>query len=102
MELTWEEKFDVLNGLCSHELCMRRPGNWYVSSGLNVGGDGFLTGEYGNGETPQQAILNHWDKYCVSLPADKFIIVDWAEETRRHVRWNGCRFVDVKQPLPKG
>lgn len=96
-KLTWEQKLDLLESLTEHSLKMRKPGDWYVSSSLEIGGNGLLCGSYGEGENPQQAVLNHWKIYCEDLAEGAYIVVDWAGSNRRQLRWNGYRFEEVSR-----
>ncbi len=78
--MNWEQKLAVLNALTETSLKMRKPGDWYVDAvGRNIGGDGFLTGTYGNGKTPQEAVEDDWRKIVEFLPSDKYIrIGGWS------------------------
>jgi len=47
--MTWEEKLQAIRSLDSEtHLRMRKPGDWYVASQIEVGGDGILSGAYGD------------------------------------------------------
>lgn len=98
--MTWEQKFEAIQALGSACLRMRSPGDWYVSqSGVEVRRGPFLESRYGNGVTPQAAVSDHWDKLTtLDLAGDEVIVLDAMRDTRRHVRWNGYRWVD--EPVP--
>ena len=97
--MTWEQKLAAMQAICDVSLRMRKPGDWYVAtSGRDVGGNGMLTGEYGNGETPVAAIEDDWDK-LTNLPDGLYIILE-AYGNRRAVRWNDYMWADVKEELP--
>lgn len=94
--MEWE---DLLQALCALDrdtcLRMRKPGDWYVSHHIEVGGDGCLSGIYGNGASPELAVLDDWAKLVTSLRPDRFLVIDAMRDTRRQVRWNGYMWEDV-------
>lgn len=93
--MTWEEKLEALKGLSPTVLVMRKPGDWYVSAtGRNIGGDGFLTSAYGNGQTPQQAVENDWKEMTEKVPLEKYIVVTRSGE-RHHFRWRGYMWEEL-------
>ncbi len=96
MTMTWEEKLQALQALCETVLIMRKPGNWYVSaSGRSIAGDGFLTGSYGNGATPEEAVEDDWNIFVVNLPLDRYINVSsYSAGKEKNVRWNGFMWAD--------
>jgi len=47
----------------------------------DVGGDGMLRGEYGNGETPEQAIADYAPRI-----SEKTLIIDAMRPTRREIK----------------
>lgn len=104
--MNWEQKLNAMIALCGWSavsLKMREPGNWYVEViGRNIGGGGFLRGEYGEGRTPQEAVEDDWRRLVDELPEDRVIVVSRrsTEETERRVRWNGYMWADV--PREKG
>jgi hypothetical protein len=77
-------------GVC---LRMRKPGDWYVDCGIEVGGSGVLVGTCGNGKTPFAAINDTFSQ-LINLPADRYIVVD-RNGMRRHYRWNDFMWSDV-------
>lgn len=83
--MNWEQKFDALNALCEHTLCMRKPGDWYVSSNLTTREGGVNIGTYGNGSSPDEAVNNHWDIYTNIILGEQYISV--GDGT--HAYWNG-------------
>jgi hypothetical protein len=94
--MTWEEKFDAMNALVPCVLIMRKPGDWYVSAaGRNVAGDGFLRGIYGEGTTPEVAVLNDWDLVVDALPDDCYLAIQRPGFEPREVRWNGYMWRDI-------
>lgn len=98
--MTWEEKLSALQALDSDaSVRMRGPGNWYVSWRPSVKQDCFLVGEYGNGNSPQAAVEDHWNK-LTNLPADQYLVLD-NYRGRRSVRWNGFMWQDVEPFVPR-
>ena len=62
-ELSWEQKLQALQALAEYPentaVRMRKPGDWYCSvSGIEVKNGHSLTGKYGNGDTPEEAVSN--------------------------------------------
>lgn len=94
--MTWEQKLQAIQALNETSLHMRKPGDWYVRCGMEVGADNscVLIGRYGNGNTPQEAVEDHWKIYTDLLKLDEYCVVGCAEN-RRHVRWNGFMWNDV-------
>lgn len=85
----WEQKFQVMQSLCSHSLKMRGPGDWYVeSTGIEIKDGPILESSYGNGKTPQEAIENHYEIYTsVKLP--KTVVVNAHTSKRKEYIWTG-------------
>ncbi len=93
--MTWEQKFAALKTLAPAWLEMRKPGDWYVNArGRYIGGDGLLTGSYGNGRSPQAAVEDDWRQLVDMLPSDRFIVVTNGG-ARRHFRWSGFMWTEV-------
>lgn len=99
--MDWQQKAEALNALAQINIRMRKAGDWYVQQSIEVKkqGSGMLSGQYGNGETPEAAIENHWGKLCEHLPVDSYIVIDAMCNTRRHVRWNGYMWLEL--PIEK-
>ncbi len=94
--MTWEEKFEAMKALLGGNISlrMRKPGDWYVeASGRHVGGDGVLSGNYGNGSTPEEAVLQDWEKNVTNLPNDKYVVLSYPNigptDPKKYYRWNG-------------
>jgi hypothetical protein len=99
MELTWEQKAEALNALAEIEIHMRRPGNWYVHQGVEIKKGGILHGQYGNGVTPEAAILDHWHVLVEQVDLPDYLVVNaYGGDRRRAVFWNGYRWADVAEP----
>jgi hypothetical protein len=71
--MDWQQKLAAIKAFAGDDvsLCMRSPGNWYVSVSMYIGGDGFLRGSYGNGCTPEEAVDAHWKIYS-TLPPESY------------------------------
>lgn len=93
--MNWEQKLQALQALCDVSLKMRKPGDWYVSSNMSIAGDGFLRSNYGNGQTPESAVNNHWENYTTLLSPESYIAVNQTFGPRKQVRWNGFMWEDV-------
>lgn len=89
IESSWQEKAEALNALAELDIKMRAAGDWYIHQDTEVGGDGMLTGTYGNGASPADAINDHWRVLVDELPLDKYIVVSAWSDGRKHFRWNG-------------
>lgn len=74
---------------------------WYVSQKVDVKEGSCLLGTYGNGNTPEEAIEDHWKVLVLDLPRDEYLIVNSGLENRRAVRWNGFMWADVPEPERK-
>ena len=94
--MDWQQKAAALDALHKIELHIRKPGDWYVHHGVEIGGDGLLIGSYGNGATPEEAVEDHWRKLCDELPVGRYIVVNAMNNRRRHVRWNGYMWCDLE------
>ena len=99
-ELSWEQKLSALQVLGDTALRMRKPGNWYVDSHTEVGGDGFLSGKYGNGATPQLAVLDHWRQLVDELDP-KLYVVARPGGVEAGYRWSGFMWIVVKDRVVK-
>jgi hypothetical protein len=103
--MDWQHKAAALAGLCEFSIKFREaqwriggPEPWYISQGIEVANGRFLTGTYGNGYTPQEAIENHWKVLVDELPAGEWLVIRAMSEDRRAVRWNGFMWADHPEP----
>jgi hypothetical protein len=88
--MDWQQQFAAIQAFCGHfdvSLRMRKPGDWYVSSNMGIGGDGMVSGAYGNGATPEEAVQDHWNQYS-NLPHNRYATIESGDGQRRG-RWNG-------------
>ena len=92
--MNWEQKLEAMKSVGGDtSLRMRKPGDWYVSSNVHIAEGSMLVGEYGNGATPEAAVLNHWDIY--SRP-DAVVVAEFATPREKRVRWDGFRWIDLE------
>jgi len=97
--MDWQQKAAALDALAEIEIKIRKPGDWYVSQRVEIKDGGVLRGEYGNGPTPQDAILDHWDRLVVNIdPTPLYLVARTADGRRRPVRWNGFMWADFPEP----
>lgn len=95
--MNWEQKLAALNAITECSLKMRKPGDWYVSQAVELAEGGLLVSAYGNGSTPERAVLDHWRSVVDPANINKPIVFR-ANGRRRRVFWNDCLWVDC--PLP--
>jgi hypothetical protein len=91
--MDWQQKFAAIQAFAGNydtSLMMRKPGDWYVSCGMSIGGDGPLTGSYGNGATPEDAVNEHWEVYS-NLPFNRYAV----NRENKRARWNGFMWEQI-------
>lgn len=94
--MSWEEKLAALQALTDTCLQMRRPGEWYVSARYRaIGGNGVLSGTYGEGLSPSQAVENDWLLIVEHLAPGLFIVIEAPDAPRRHFRWAGFMWKEL-------
>jgi hypothetical protein len=94
--MDWQQKAAVLNAIAQIKICMRRPQDWYIDQSVEVGGDGLLSGLYGNGTTPQAALEDHWRVLVDELKPGFYLVIQaFSPDKCRHVRWNGFMWEDL-------
>jgi len=103
--MDWEQKFAAINALSRCTLSMRKPGDWYVSSGrLEIAGDGCLTSPTQSATTPDGAVEEYWRQIVSELPANHYLMGGDPGHTKC-VRWNGYMWEDAshmrKPPIHK-
>lgn len=97
--MTWEQKLAACKALAFCHLEMREPGNWYVSwhAELTKHGSCLMTGKYGNGRSPQEAVDAHWH-IVTGISAEEYWIAHaMTPSMRRAARWNGFMWQDVQE-----
>jgi hypothetical protein len=95
--MDWQEKAAALDALAEIEIRFRKPGDWFVNQDVAIKDDHCLVGAWGNGETPQAAIEDHW-KVLVEEPKFPLYLVARSGDRRRAVSWNGFMWADVHEP----
>ncbi len=98
--MSWEELFMAIKDIAPDaSLQMRKPGDWYIDgSSVSVAGDGCLVGEYGNGQTPETAVQEHWRKWTLLLPENRHL----KDHNEVCWRWTGFRWRDVTKEVEAG
>ncbi len=94
--MTWEQKFAALCSIADTSLKMRKPGDWYVSANgreISINNGYFLSGEYGEGKSPQEAIENDFKKLAENQP--RVVLHAFSGTNRREVFWNGFMWQDL-------
>ena len=96
--ISWQRQFEALKCLGDACLRMREPGNWYVSQdSVNIARrNGVRSGAFGNGETPEKAVQDHWRKYTAEDTVIEYR--DLETSTMRYVSWNGFMWASVSPP----
>lgn len=99
--MDWQQKAAALDALCEIAVKFRKSGDWYVSQQVEIKDGSILRGDYGNGCTPEEAILDHWER-LTSIKLPLYLVgrtfFDGRVETRKAVRWNGFMWEDVPEP----
>lgn len=97
--LTYEQKLQAAMAIAPCELIMRKPGDWYVQQSVEVKNGSVLESRYGNGETPQLAIEDHW-RALTDLKLPEYLVIGaFTDGERKAVRWNGFMWADVQERL---
>jgi hypothetical protein len=92
--MTWEQKFEAIQTLSpSAKLAMRKPGDWFMHTGIERGGDGMLASVYDNGKTPEEAVENTFAA-LINIPSDRYLVVQ-DSRGRRHYRWSGFMWKEL-------
>ncbi len=97
MELPLHSKALALNALSEISLKMDIKGHWYVNQSVEFKerpDAAVLVGKCGRGETPDEALFNHW-KMLSGVKAPALLVIQAYGDKRRHVRWNGFMWEDV-------
>lgn len=99
--MNWQQKLQALQQLTDTYLRMRSPGDWYISAAYrDVSRDDgiFLnsSSSSGRGRTPKEAVENDWRKLVTELPLGGYVVLNAWMLNRRHLRWNGTAWIDLK------
>jgi hypothetical protein len=100
-KMDWETKLQALNALNACSLMMRKPGDWYVSQNIEIKDKSVLKSVCGNGETPEEAVHDHWGQATSELESHEYLIArtywDGEVSKRLAVRWNGFMWDHVEE-----
>lgn len=108
-ELSTDEMFEAMQELAEpHDVMLLRRrdcyaigGNtkpWYVRlSRVEISSGAVLKGICGDGVTPQDAISSAWRAMTAGLAPIEYLVVNAMSPDRRAHRWNGSRWVTVKE-----
>lgn len=99
--MDWQQKAAALEALAEISIRFRKPGDWYVVQQVEIKDGGILRGDYGNGRTPEEAILDHWERLTTIKPPLYLVgrtFFDGRVDTRKAVRWNGFMWEAVTEP----
>lgn len=94
--LSAEQKLEAIKELCGWpnvKLMMRKPGDWYLACGANIGGNGVLTMPTASSPTPFKAIEASFEQ-LTNLADNLYLVVHKFGGDRRF-RWNGFMWSDV-------
>lgn len=89
--MTWEQKLAAIEALdAGAHVEMRAPGDWYVQASMEKReGTAILIGKYGNGESPEAAVEDHWRHYGDGSP---------LHYRDKWYRWNGFMWSETTAP----
>lgn len=96
--MDWQQKAEALDALAEITLKIRRAGDWYVSQNVDIKDECVLRGAFGNGETPEAAIEDHWRQLVTDVPRGMYLIARPIHGQRRAVLWNGFMWADYPEP----
>ena len=96
--MDWQQKAAALDALAEIEIRIRAPWDWYVHQNVGIKDDHLMRGVYGNGETPEAAILDHWEVVVDAAKFPLYLVANSGTDRRRAVVWNGFMWADVHEP----
>lgn len=96
--MTTREKALALNALSRLSLELDCNNQWFVNHQRvdikEIDHPGVICSVTGRGDTPEDAIEDHWHKMTAS-GQNLYIVVNALHNSRRHVRWNGFMWEDL-------
>lgn len=95
--MNWQQKAAALNALAELDIKIREPGDWYCSQSVSIREEFVLVGTFGNGDSPEAAVDDHW-KVLVEDIGARYLIANDGRYNRKAVRWNGYMWADVSEP----
>lgn len=96
--MDWQQKAEALCALAEIEVRIRKAGDWYVHQDVSVKDAGVMYGKYGNGDTPESAIIDHWKVLVDDVKFPLYLVARSGTDRRRAVVWNGFMWADVNEP----
>jgi hypothetical protein len=103
-EMPLHHKALAMEALSKIAVRMDIDGGWFVNQSVEMKerpDSSVLTSITGRGETPDEALFNHWQQ-LTELPAGAFLVIHAMHDGhRRHVRWNGYMWADLPLPTPE-
>ena len=96
--MDWQQKAAALDALAEIEVRIRKAGDWYVHQDVWVKDGCVMHGIYGNGETPEEAIIDHWKVLVEDVNFPRYLIARQGSDRRRAVVWNGFMWADIHEP----
>lgn len=93
--MNFQQKAAALKALSEISVRIRGENNWYVNQNVEVKAGGMLEGRYGNGETPESAIEDHWRALVEDLKPEEYLVIHAYGGKRRAVKWNGFMWEDT-------
>jgi len=92
--MNWEQKLAKLQELKSDLLRMVEPGHWVCNIPGEIGGDGVLRSDFGQGSKPSDAV-NAAYNIVQNIPNKKYITTTGWQKPRQYFRLYGDEWVRV-------
>lgn len=88
--MNYQQKAEALDSLSEISILIRSYTDWYVSQSVEIKDGVILKSDYGNGNTPEAAINNHWAILVDDLADNCYVVINATDKKlRRAFRWNG-------------
>ena len=87
-EMDWQKKAVAIDALSPIEIRLRKEGDWYILTRIDIEDDGAYISPCGDGRTPMEAIEDLW-KNLTNLKKHQWVVVGACENKPRRFRWNG-------------
>lgn len=91
--MNYKAKFKILKALDPFgiAICLDVNNSFYIQTCMEISFHGMLYGKSGRGETPQEAIEEHFRIYCEELPSNKSVYCKG-----KYYRWDECVWRETK------
>lgn len=110
--MNWKEKMDALSSLDDEIALKYRNAEyvkdlklepWYVLQRVEIKtkGGSILKCVSGNGNTPEEAIVDHWQQ-LTELNQEEYVVVYAGSNNRQAVKWNGFMWKKVQEVVMRG